>query len=60
MSDDDIARWGAALPWGRLGSPDDIAAMVSFLCSDDAEYVTGAVIPVDGGYTVSMAVPGPQ
>ena len=38
------------LPWGRLGSPGDIGKAALFLCSDDADYITGAVLPVDGGY----------
>ena len=37
------------IPLGRLGQPDDVAGLVAFLTSDDAAYITGAVIPVDGG-----------
>lgn len=37
------------IPLGRLGQPDEVAALVAFLCSDDAAFITGAEIPVNGG-----------
>jgi 3-oxoacyl-[acyl-carrier protein] reductase len=43
------AELAAQVPLGRLGSPDDVARVVAFLCSDGGAYITGAVIPVDGG-----------
>ncbi len=35
---------------GRLGDPQDVAYVVVFLCSEAARHITGAVLPVDGGY----------
>ncbi|HEV2123766.1 MAG TPA: glucose 1-dehydrogenase [Chloroflexota bacterium] len=43
-----LAGW---YPVGRVGEPEDVAAAVHFLVSDDASFITGAVLPVDGGLT---------
>ncbi|HEY3330314.1 MAG TPA: 3-oxoacyl-[acyl-carrier-protein] reductase [Capsulimonadaceae bacterium] len=40
------------IPAGRLGNPDDVAKLVTFLCSSDADYITGQTITVDGGMTI--------
>ena len=48
FSEEEIAQRGASLPWGRLGTPDDIGRAAAFLASDEAEYITGSVLPVDG------------
>jgi 3-oxoacyl-[acyl-carrier protein] reductase len=40
----------ARVPLGRLGAPGDVASAVAFLCSAAASYITGAVLPVDGGW----------
>ena len=37
------------MPLGRFGTPEECADVVVFLCSNSASYVTGAVVPVDGG-----------
>lgn len=45
-----VEQAGAEQLWGRLGTPRDIGQAAAFLCSDAADYVTGAVLRVDGGY----------
>ena len=42
-------EWAAKVPLGRLGTPEDVAAAVAFLASDEAAYITGQVLAVNGG-----------
>jgi 3-oxoacyl-[acyl-carrier protein] reductase len=49
LGDDRLAELAAAVPLGRVADPDEIAAAIEFLSSSDGAYITGAVIPVDGG-----------
>jgi NAD(P)-dependent dehydrogenase (short-subunit alcohol dehydrogenase family) len=44
----------AALPMGRMGEPAEVAHAVSFLCSEQAAYVTGQAIGVDGGFGLNQ------
>jgi 3-oxoacyl-[acyl-carrier protein] reductase len=49
LGEDLIKKYAEQIPLGRFGSVDDIAGTIEFLTSDAASYITGAVIPVDGG-----------
>jgi 3-oxoacyl-[acyl-carrier protein] reductase len=48
-SEAELAEMGRAVPLGRMAQPDDIAAVAVFLASDDARYVTGQTVHVNGG-----------
>lgn len=50
FDEDVIEEESAKLPWGRMGLPRDIGRAAAFLCSEDADYVTGTNLPVDGLY----------
>jgi 3-oxoacyl-[acyl-carrier protein] reductase len=49
LTDRSQTDWSAQIPVGRIGSPDDVAAAVCFLASDEASYITGQVLAVNGG-----------
>jgi NAD(P)-dependent dehydrogenase (short-subunit alcohol dehydrogenase family) len=48
--EENLQRLKQAIPMGRVGRPEEVAAAALFLCSDDASYITGVALPVDGGY----------
>ena len=50
-------RPSGASPLGRVAMPDDVASVVWFLLGDDARYITGATIPVDGGTSAAFVPP---
>jgi glucose 1-dehydrogenase len=54
-SEEEIQASGRQLPWGRIGTPEDIGKAVAFLASDDADYITGTILRVDGGYVVARS-----
>jgi 3-oxoacyl-[acyl-carrier protein] reductase len=49
-----VEQLQSMVPLGRRASPDDVAGAVAFLASDDAGYITGAVLPVDGGLAMGL------
>ena len=52
-----IAKFMDRIPMGRVGTPADVAKVVAFLASDDAGFVTGVTLPVDGGLSASNGQP---
>jgi len=48
-----MAEWVEGIPMKRAGTPEDVAALVAFLASSDADYITGQTINVDGGLIMS-------
>jgi len=59
MQEDDalMAKFMERIPLGRIARPDDVAAVMAFLASDDARFVTGVNLPVDGGLSASNGQP---
>lgn len=54
LGEDRVAEFSARVPLGRVARPEEIAEAVGFLASDGAGYVTGAVLPVDGGLGMGL------
>ena len=54
VGDERRAQMEAQVPLGRMAAPDEVAALVGFLASAPAGYITGAVIPIDGGLAMGM------
>jgi len=47
-----VRKYKAKTPLGRMAEPEDLTGLIAFLCSDDARYITGQNIAVDGGFTL--------
>jgi glucose 1-dehydrogenase len=56
-SEEQLREGGKRIPWGRLGTPEDVGKAVAFLASDDADYITGATLRVDGGFLLGLTLP---
>lgn len=52
---DELRAKAAAIPWGRAGTAEEVASVVLFLLSPQAEYVTGATVVIDGGLSLTVA-----
>jgi len=55
-SEEELQRESKMIPWGRLGSPREIGRVAVFLASDDADYITGSTLRVDGGFMVALTL----
>jgi NAD(P)-dependent dehydrogenase (short-subunit alcohol dehydrogenase family) len=58
--DEIVAEWGSTHPLGRVGQPEDVGAMVAFLCGPRAAFCTGAEYKVDGGLLAKLGVVLPK
>ena len=52
-----MTEYARAIPMGRFGRPEEIAAAICFLASDDAAYITGHALVIDGGLTACTGQP---
>jgi glucose 1-dehydrogenase len=59
-TDEEMAAGARRIPWKRLGAPEDIGKAVAYLASDDADYVTGATLRIDGGFLLGLQLPPAQ
>lgn len=53
-TEEQITEAAKHIPWKRLGTPEDIAKAATFLCSDAADYITGTILNVDGGFCLKL------
>jgi len=56
-SEEELQRAGRRIPWKRMGTERDIGRSVVFLASDDADYITGSTLRVDGGFMLGLTLP---
>lgn len=56
-SDEEMLSGAKKIPWKRLGTPEDMGKAVAYLASDDADYVTGATLRIDGGFLLGLQLP---
>jgi NAD(P)-dependent dehydrogenase (short-subunit alcohol dehydrogenase family) len=59
VADENARRWKDRMPLRRFAVPEEICGAVTFLCSDDASFITGQVLAVDGGFTAAGIIAAP-
>jgi glucose 1-dehydrogenase len=59
-TEEELQARARQIPWARLGTAEDIGRAVLFLASDDADYITGATLRVDGGLLLGLRLPEPE
>ena len=52
---DELKRKEAAIPWGRAGTPEEVADLVAYLLSPQADYITGTTVTIDGALSLTVA-----
>jgi glucose 1-dehydrogenase len=52
----ELKRKEAAIPWGRAGTPEEVADLVLFLLSEKAGYITGTTVTIDGALSLTVAI----
>ena len=53
---DELRAKEAAIPWGRAGRPEEVAALILFLLSPEADYITGTTVTIDGALSLTVAL----
>jgi len=58
-SEDELREAAKTIPWKRMGTAEEIGKGVAYLASDDADYITGSTLCIDGGFVIGMELPQP-
>ncbi len=58
-TEEEIREGVKRIPWGRMGTPREIGRAAVYLASDDADYITGSILQIDGGFTLGLRDPEP-